>query len=151
VSIVSTVADFWASSSYSEEYMDIRCTPSSTSPMMGLRLWRGRCRQIIADIEFSGDVPWRHESKPTSMLTGALEYARIRLAGPAICHRIKGNSGSPEVMEMLKSWDSYCRSNHSCSLGSDLRQLPTRVIDVGSPDGSHGSRLFIPRVGKGHI
>jgi hypothetical protein len=150
-SICRLVADFWASSSYSQEHMDIRW--NLRYPELGLRLCRGRRGEIIADIEFSGDLPWRHESQPTSRLIGAIETTQVgvrpRSERTAIGHSIKGNSSSPEVMEMLKSWDSYCRSNHSCSLRSDLRQLPTRVIDVGLPDGSHGPRLCIPRGRKG--
>ena len=150
-SICRLVADFWASSSYSQEHMDIRW--NLRYPELGLRLRPGLWEEIIAaDIELSGDLPWRHESQPTSRLIGAIETpfgVQIRSERTAIGHSIKGNSGSPEVMEMLKSWDSFCRSNHSCSLGSDLRQLPTRVIDVGPPDGCHGPRLFIPRGNKG--
>lgn len=149
--ICQLVTDFWASSSYSQEHMDIRW--NLRYPELGLRLCSGLWEEIIAaDIEFSGDLPWRHESQPTSRLIGAIETpfgVQIRSERTAIGHSIKGNSGSPEVMEMLKSWDSFCRSNHSCSLGSDLRQLPTRVIDVGSPDDSCGPRLFIPKGKKG--
>jgi hypothetical protein len=151
--ICQLVADFWASSGYFQGYMSIRWTAFPMWRGLGLWLRRGRREEMIADIEFSGDVPWRYESQPTSRLIGAIETTQVgvrtRPEGPPIGHSIKGTSGSLEVMEMLKIWDSYCRSNHSCSLGSDLRQLPTRVIDVGPPDGCHGPRLFIPRGNKG--
>jgi hypothetical protein len=117
----------------------------SISNVLALRLYLGESEEMIDDINFSSDLPWRYEAQPIPMLIGAIETTRDGVEGPMIGHSIKGNSGSPEVMEMLKSWDSYCRSNHSCAFNSDLRQLPTRVIDVGSPDGGHGLRLFIPR------
>lgn len=49
---------------------------------------------------------------------------------------------SEEFSKMISTWIKDCQENHSaCKFGTSPGTLPTRVIDVGSPDGRTEPRL----------
>ena len=56
------------------------------------------------------------------------------------------NTGSVETLNLAASWIHHCNtSHHECArLREQNRRLPTRLIDVGTSDGSIKPHLFIP-------
>jgi hypothetical protein len=58
---------------------------------------------------------------------------------------VRERAGCEENIDLIKSWIKDCEENHSeCPSrprSDDLPELPARVIDVGSDDGSE-SRFF---------
>ncbi|KAG6358673.1 hypothetical protein INS49_012191 [Diaporthe citri] len=50
--------------------------------------------------------------------------------------RLSLEAESKEFSEMISTWTKTCQDGHSaCKSSTSTRTLPTRVIDVGSPDG----------------
>ncbi|KAI1456095.1 heterokaryon incompatibility protein-domain-containing protein [Annulohypoxylon moriforme] len=69
------------------------------------------------------------------------------------------SSNCPEAHSLLKSWLASCVRHHkgcretiSGKVLDERKEsmLPTRVIDVGPPDGSRDPRLMISKGGRGH-
>ncbi|RDL37080.1 Uncharacterized protein BP5553_04513 [Venustampulla echinocandica] len=49
----------------------------------------------------------------------------------------------PQNLERMKNWIEECKGSHGKCQQQQVPHLPTRVIDVGPPDGSHNPRLLI--------
>ncbi|EPE35755.1 hypothetical protein GLAREA_05093 [Glarea lozoyensis ATCC 20868] len=87
----------------------------------------------------------------------ALQTTHFRLGGlythgdSSIAQYIPGRPiseepGSEEDFQLYEDWTQECEENHPrCQKAETL--LPTRVIDVGSPDGSQKVHLFVPEKG----
>ena len=57
---------------------------------------------------------------------------------------VDGVDGSSS-MDLARRWINDCLNLHEHCPGPELTLLPTRVIDVGSEDGSEEPKLFLPR------
>lgn len=143
------IVKFWLSSGWQGE----TCEPQwchiyvlGLSPPAGFALhWpRDSGSLEIAKMQFSADLLWAARSSHEPELVGAKEVNTQfdSETPPCVLHSIKGNSGSLEVMQILKTWMSFCNTNHACRQNLDQSPLPTRVIDVGPADGSNPPYLL---------
>ena len=58
---------------------------------------------------------------------------------------IQSHADSPRTFQILQDWLTQCRTSHShCQAAAPVASaLPSRVVDVGPPDGSQSPRLYI--------
>ncbi|OLN92774.1 hypothetical protein CCHL11_06733 [Colletotrichum chlorophyti] len=58
-------------------------------------------------------------------------------------YEVDSNVGSTKNFALAREWLSSCRNSHVNCLSHTLRQLPTRVIDVGELQNDENVRLFL--------
>ncbi|KAL3955672.1 hypothetical protein ACCO45_011235 [Purpureocillium lilacinum] len=85
------------------------------------------------------------DSNPADSVSARLEA--YELPGQQSTYRLLGRRSTavwdPELRtRLIQGWLYACRKNHpKCKAANDTAAMPTRVIDVGSPDGPSALRL----------
>lgn len=59
--------------------------------------------------------------------------------------KVHPDLGSPTQFKIASRWLHECRTSHQACLMSRIPELPTRVVDIGSPDNAVHPRLFVSK------
>ena len=90
---------------------------------------------------YLGFPPMRESTETQAMFALARKWIRLSLVSP----RMTKSTRSEATFALARKWICECLSKHTlCCADSGLDFVPpTRIIDVGPPDGSQDPRLYI--------